>query len=71
MVLVAFRPLVVHVAITGIAWLLAGGLFYTVGVGFFAWGRLRYSHAVWHLFVLAGSFCHYCAVLWYSAPRFN
>ena len=69
MVLVAFRPLTAHVAIAGVLWLLAGGLFYTVGVVFFAWERLRYTHTVWHLFVLAGSGCHYAAVLWYSAPR--
>jgi hemolysin III len=69
MVLVALRPLAVQVAITGILWLLAGGLFYTAGVGFFAWERLRYGHAVWHLFVLAGSVCHYFAVLWYGAPH--
>jgi hemolysin III len=71
MVLVAFRPLVAHVAIAGILWLLAGGIFYTVGVVFFAWERLRYTHTVWHLFVLAGSSCHYVAVLWYSAPRLS
>jgi hemolysin III len=69
MVLVALRPLVTHVATAGILWLLIGGLFYSVGVVFFACTRLRYSHMVWHLFVLAGSACHFAAVLWYSAPR--
>jgi hemolysin III len=57
------------VTTSGILWLLAGGLFYSVGVVFFAWERLRYSHAIWHLFVLAGSACHYVAVLWHSTPR--
>jgi hemolysin III len=64
-VLVAVKPLVAHVPPGGIAWLAAGGLAYTVGVVFYAWTRLRYSHAVWHLFVLAGSLCHYVAVLLY------
>ena len=64
-VLIAVKPLVEHVPPAGIAWLLAGGLAYTGGVVFYAWTRLRYSHAVWHLFVLAGSVCHYVAVVLY------
>ena len=64
-VVVAVRPLVQHVPPAGIAWLLAGGLAYTGGVVFYAWTRLRYSHAIWHVFVLAGSVCHYIAVVLY------
>jgi hemolysin III len=64
-VIIAVRPLVEHVPPGGIAWLLAGGLAYTGGVVFYAWTRLRYSHAIWHLFVLAGSVCHYVAVVLY------
>ena len=68
--LVAIRPLVTHVAPAGVAWLLAGGLCYTGGVAFFATdGRIRYGHALWHLFVLAGSVCHFCAVLWHAGGR--
>lgn len=48
--------------------LLAGGIAYTVGVLFFVWKRLPYHHAVWHLFVLAGSACHYFAVLLFVIP---
>jgi hemolysin III len=62
-VVIAVKPLVAHVPPAGIAWLLAGGLAYTGGVVFYAWTRLRYSHAIWHLFVLAGSVCHYIAVV--------
>jgi hemolysin III len=51
---------------TGIAWLVAGGAFYTAGVAFYLAGRLPYGHLVWHLFVLAGSTCHFFAVLWYA-----
>lgn len=64
-VLVALKPLVEHVAPGGLAWLFAGGLAYTGGVVFYAWERLRYSHAIWHVFVLAGSACHYVAVARY------
>jgi hemolysin III len=62
-VVIAARPLVAHVPPGGIAWLIAGGLAYTGGVVFYAWTRLRYSHAIWHVFVLAGSVCHYIAVV--------
>ena len=48
--------------------LLAGGLCYTVGVRFYRWHRLRYHHAVWHLFVLGGIICHFLAVMLYLLP---
>jgi hemolysin III len=64
-VVIAVQPLVEHVPPAGIAWLVAGGLAYTGGVVFYAWTKLRYSHAIWHLFVLAGSVCHYIAVVLY------
>jgi len=62
---IAVKPMLAHVAPGGIAWLVAGGLAYTSGVVFYAWERLRYSHAVWHVFVLAGSVCHFIAVARY------
>jgi hemolysin III len=68
-ILLALRPLVRSVAPGGIALLVAGGLAYTGGVAFYLWRRLPYHHAVWHLFVLAGSILHYCAVLFYVQPR--
>jgi len=55
-----------RVPLMGLAWLLAGGLAYTGGVFFFAAHR-RYAHFAWHLFVIAGTACHFFAVLWYSA----
>jgi hemolysin III len=63
---VAIGPITNHVPSDGLAWLAAGGLLYTAGVVFFAWDRLRYGHMVWHLFVLAGSACHFIAVLNYA-----
>jgi hemolysin III len=52
--------------VEGLLWLVAGGLFYTAGAGFYLAKRLPYSHLIWHLFVLAGSACHFFAVLWYA-----
>jgi hemolysin III len=63
---VAIGPITNHVPSGGLAWLAAGGLLYTAGVVFYAWDRLRYGHMVWHLFVLAGSACHFVAVLRYA-----
>ncbi|MCM2265457.1 MAG: hemolysin III family protein, partial [Desulfuromonadales bacterium] len=53
----------------GVAWLFAGGVAYTVGILFYAIDRIPYNHAIWHLFVIAGSTCHYLAVLWYVVPK--
>jgi hemolysin III len=49
-------------------WLGGGGVAYTLGIIFFALDRLRYFHALWHLFVLAGSLAHYFAILLYVVP---
>jgi hemolysin III len=65
---VAIGPLASHVGWSGLQWLLAGGLAYTGGVVFYATDRrVRFGHAIWHLFVLAGSACHFVAVLHHSA----
>jgi hemolysin III len=65
--LIAIRPLWLHVPLSGWLWLLGGGLAYTAGIAFFATDhRVRYGHFVWHLFVLAGTVCHFFAVLWYA-----
>ena len=68
LIIIALKPLLRALPTAGFAWLLLGGLFYTVGVGFFALDKkVRYFHGVWHLFVLAGSLCHYIAVFFYVA----
>ena len=67
-VVIALESLLARVPTPGLLWLLAGGLSYTAGVVFFATGsKLRYGHLIWHCFVLAGTVCHYFAVLWYAA----
>ncbi len=55
-------PIWHHVSGGGIGWLISGGLAYTSGVGFFLWNRLPFHHTIWHLFVIAGSACHFMAV---------
>ncbi len=52
----------------GVVWLVAGGLFYTLGIIFYAIDRIPFNHAIWHLFVIGGSLCHYLAILWYVVP---
>jgi len=65
-VLVALFPLMRALGPAGFAWVAAGGLFYTLGIVFYALdSRLTYAHGVWHLFVLAGSIAHYIAILHY------
>ena len=59
---IAFRQLLVNVPPTGVTMLFAGGIVYTIGVLFYAWEKLPYNHAIWHLFVLGGSICHFFAV---------
>ena len=66
LILAAAQPLVAATPPWGLFWLLAGGLVYTAGVGFFAAPRVRYTHFVWHLFVAAGTTCHFVAVLRYA-----
>lgn len=67
-VVLVIKPLLEGVAPGGIWLLLIGGLAYTAGVIFFAWHRIPYNHAIWHLFVIAGSACHFFAVLFYVIP---
>jgi len=67
LVLIALKPLLLSAPAWGLFWLLSGGLAYTAGVAFFAAKRLPYGHFVWHLFVVAGTTCHFIAVLRYAA----
>jgi hemolysin III len=67
LILIALKPLLDQVPTLGLMWLLLGGLAYSLGVPFYAARTMRFSHLVWHLFVLAGSVCHFIAVLRYAA----
>ncbi len=64
--LIAIKPLQDALSVNGFMWLFAGGLFYTLGIIFYALDdRRHYFHAIWHLFVLAGSICHYITIYTY------
>lgn len=65
---IAIKPLIDTIPFYGILWLVAGGLSYTFGVLFYINKRLKYHHAIWHCFVLAGSMCHFFVVLFYVLP---
>jgi hemolysin III len=64
--LFAIRLFWLHIQLPGLLWIFSGGVAYTLGVLFYAAKRLPYNHFVWHLFVIAGTACHFCAVLWYA-----
>jgi hemolysin III len=67
-VLIAIRPLWFNMPHMGFLWIVLGGLAYTTGVAFYAIDyRMRFSHFIWHLFVIAGTVLHFFAVLWYAA----
>lgn len=66
-VVVAIVPLLERMPAAGLAWLVAGGVAYTLGAAVFLLdNRVRYAHCAWHLFVMAGSGCHFWAVLWHA-----
>jgi hemolysin III len=66
---IAARPMLQSLTHAELAWLAAGGLAYTAGVPFYLWKSRPYTHAVWHVFVLAGVACHFVAVLSVLPPR--
>ena len=66
LIIIVVKPLWLNMPSWGLFWLLAGGAAYTAGVGFYAAKRIRYAHFVWHLFVIAGTVCHFIAVLRYA-----
>ena len=68
LVIVAIKPLLNALDAWTLSWLLAGGVCYTLGTVFYHRPSLKYSHAIWHLFVVGGSVCHYIAVLSQVVP---
>ncbi len=69
LVMIAIKPLMAALSADGLKLLVAGGLCYTGGAVFYLWKRLPYHHAIWHLFVLAGSICHWAAVYFHVVPH--
>lgn len=67
LVLIAAKPVIQSVPLSGLALILAGGIAYTVGVAFYAAHHIRFAHFVWHIFVIMGTTFHFFAVLWYAS----
>jgi hemolysin III len=65
----AIQPLLEALGMTAIVLVIAGGVAYSLGVVFFAWHSIRHHHAIFHVFVLAGSLLHYLAIVMYVVPR--
>ncbi|NOU98959.1 PAQR family membrane homeostasis protein TrhA [Paenibacillus planticolens] len=65
LIVLAFKPLYANLPYGGIVWLVAGGLLYTFGSIFYVWRRIPFHHAIWHIFVLAGSACHFISIFGY------
>jgi hemolysin III len=68
LVVIAIKPMLVAMALPGLLLLAAGGLLYTGGTIFYVTERIPYNHAIWHLFVLGGSICHFFCMLFYVLP---
>ncbi len=60
---IAIKPMLVMLPEGLLTWIIAGGLLYTLGIGFYIWKKLPYHHAIWHLFVLGGSMVHFFGIL--------
>lgn len=65
-IVVAIKPLVKSMVLPGLIWLVAGGLFYTIGALFYQRKSMKYNHVIFHIFVIMGSFCHYLVILNYT-----
>ena len=67
-IILVFKPLIDNFPLPGLIWLLAGGVSYTLGAVLYRYKNIKYNHAIFHVFVLIGSLCHFVAVYWYVIP---
>jgi hemolysin III len=67
-IIIAMKKVVANLDIMGLLWLVLGGIFYTGGVYFYLNDKIKYNHAIWHLFVLGGSICHFFSILFHVLP---
>jgi hemolysin III len=65
---IAAKPIITSIPLGCLVLIMGGGAAYMTGLVFFAWERLPFSHTIWHIFVIVGSVCHYCAVVFYVLP---
>jgi hemolysin III len=68
LIIFALKPLINNFPTEGLLWLLAGGIFYTIGAILYSIKSIKYNHAIFHIFVLLGSFSHFMAVFFYVLP---
>ncbi|NOY10245.1 MAG: hemolysin III family protein [Spirochaetes bacterium] len=68
-IVIAVKPLIHALPAEGLYWLIAGGLAYTIGTVFYIMKKVKYSHGIWHLFVLTGTVCHFFAIYYYVIPN--
>jgi hemolysin III len=71
LVVIGWNQLVENLPFWGLFWLVLGGILYTFGTIFYVWRKMKYHHALWHVFVLAGSISHVFSVLFYVIPIFK
>ncbi len=67
-IIFAIKPLIDNLSFEGLMWLFSGGVFYTIGAVLFSIPKIKYNHAIFHVFVLLGSFCHFMAVFFHVLP---
>ncbi len=67
-IIFAIKPLIHNLPLNGLIWLAAGGIFYTIGAILYSMNKLKYNHAIFHIFVLLGSFCHFMSIFFYVLP---
>lgn len=68
-IIFAIKPLIESFPTAGLIWLLAGGISYSIGAFFFSYKGIRFNHAIFHVFVLLGSFCHFMSIFLYVLPE--
>jgi hemolysin III len=65
----AIKPLINNFSLEGLYWLFAGGISYTIGAAIYSIKKIKFNHAIFHMLVLIGSFCHFMAVFFYVLPK--
>jgi hemolysin III len=71
LMVIAVPDLLAVLGSTGVQWIVAGGISYSVGAGFYMAKSMKFSHTIWHVFVLGGAACHFFAVIWHVLPAEN
>ena len=67
-IIFAIKPLINNLSLEGLFWLFGGGVFYTIGAILYSIKKIKFNHAIFHMFVLTGSFCHFMSVFFYVLP---